>query len=190
VDVGRLDALPPDHLAAAAGLWKRERREIVAGFGGVSMLPTIAPGTPLRIRCGENAVPDDVTLFLHRGQVVVHRLLAVRGPWMLTRGDANAIPDLPLALDAVIGRVTGQESAAGWEGLPQWSESAAQRRARTFATFMLAIGAPVARLAILLLWQLHRLGEALRRRGLLGIAARLWRRRGPPSGGPSETSGS
>ncbi|HKO02225.1 MAG TPA: S24 family peptidase, partial [Thermoanaerobaculia bacterium] len=139
-------------LAAIATLWKRERRTFTASFGGVSMLPTIAPGAPLEIVCGDEATTGDVILFLHRGQVVVHRLLATRGDWMLTRGDANPVPDLPITRDALVGRVAA----------PRYDESAWQRRSRLIVTSVFRIAPRLSRLLIALLWQIRRawLGSA------------------------------
>ncbi|HEX8151869.1 MAG TPA: hypothetical protein VF698_02030, partial [Thermoanaerobaculia bacterium] len=41
---------------------------------------------------------------VHEGQVVVHRVVAAHG-WIVTRGDANRLVDLPIGDSAVMGRV-------------------------------------------------------------------------------------
>ena len=131
------------------------------------MLPTIAPDSPLEIVCGDEAQPGDVILFLHRGQVVVHRLLAFRGSWMLTRGDANVVPDLPVRREALVGRVVSTNLC---------DETGAQRKSRAIVTAMLTLGAPFARLTVAILWRLIRVNEVWRRHGLSGVFARLWSR--------------
>jgi hypothetical protein len=141
-------------LAAIATLWKRERRTFTASFGGVSMLPTIAPGAPIEVLCGDEAAPGDVILFLHRGQVVVHRLLEVRGEWMLTRGDANPIPDLPVRREALVGRATA---------IASYDESASQRFNRHVVQIAFRVAPFIARSLVPLLWQVRRVVVAIRR---------------------------
>lgn len=162
------DLLRADELAAVASIWKHERRAFTATFGGVSMLPTIAPGSPLEIVCGDDASPGDVILFLSRDQVVVHRLLAVRGSWALTRGDANAVPDQPVARQAVIGRATN---------VAPHVEAATQIRYRRIVAPLFQIAPLLARATVPLLWRargLLRLFSARRLYGPAGLAARLW----------------
>lgn len=99
---------PPSgaELRAIAEIWKRQRRELVAAFGGTSMLPAIAPGQPLRLRCGEAYAIGDVIAFVIEGQMAVHRVIAQGEGWIVTRGDARLLPDPPLTeLDRVVGRV-------------------------------------------------------------------------------------
>jgi hypothetical protein len=142
-------------LAAIATLWKREQRTFTASFGGVSMLPTIAPGAPLEIVCGDDASAGDAILFLHRGQVVVHRLLEMRGNWMLTRGDANPIPDVPVAREALIGRVAG---------VADYLETARQRFHRRIVQVAFRVSPVIARGLVPVMWQLRRFALAMRRR--------------------------
>jgi hypothetical protein len=141
-------------LAAIASLWKRERRTFTASFGGVSMLPTIAPGAPVEIVCGDDAKPGEVILFLHRGQVVVHRLIAMRGEWMLARGDANPIPDLPIAADALIGHALSA---------PSYAETRWQTFNRQLVVMVFRIAPALVRRLVPLLWQIRRVVLAARR---------------------------
>jgi signal peptidase I len=138
-----------EELAAIGAIWKRERRTLTTSFAGVSMMPTIAPGAPLEIVCGDDAEPGEVIVFLHRGQVVVHRLLDVRRSWMLTRGDANPIPDLPVASAAIVGRVV---TVSGTDA-PQYHESTAQAMFRRIVITARKVGVMPARLLIHVLWR-------------------------------------
>jgi hypothetical protein len=150
-------------LAAVAALWKRTGREVTASFGGISMLPSIAPGAPLVILCRDEAEPGDVIVFLHRGTIVVHRLLERREGWLLTRGDANAIPDQPVARTAMIGRVVAMVSDAGRAGVPHYAETAEQRRMRRIVSALMRLAMPAARFAVPLLWQARRAAHAVAR---------------------------
>lgn len=97
--------LDPRHLAAVAALWQREEREITASFAGGSMLPTIRPGDPIRLRFTRDCAIGDVVLSIVRERITLHRLIA-RGPrWLLTQGDANYVPDPPITADNILARV-------------------------------------------------------------------------------------
>jgi hypothetical protein len=117
------------------------------------MLPTIAPGTPVEIVCGNDANPGDVILFLHRGQVVVHRLIAKQRGWLLARGDANPIPDLPVAADALIGRAVS---------VAAWSETKWQSFNRLLIVSVFRLAPPLVRYLVPLLWQVRRVVLASR----------------------------
>ncbi|HXG59138.1 MAG TPA: S26 family signal peptidase [Thermoanaerobaculia bacterium] len=98
-------------LRAVADLWRREKREVDVAFGGVSMLPTIAPGQRLRLRCDTGSLQvGDVIAFLRHDRLFVHRIVAIvrGGEWLLTRGDAHPVPDPPLRRDSVIGRILAE----------------------------------------------------------------------------------
>lgn len=99
--------LTGDRLSAVAAIWRRSGKQLVASFGGRSMLPAIAPGDPLTIDCTPfEPTPGDVIAFLHEGKVVVHRVIAAHG-WVVTRGDANRLVDLPMRdPSALLGRIT------------------------------------------------------------------------------------
>jgi hypothetical protein len=100
--------LTGDRLEAVAAIWKRERRQLTARFGGTSMEPTIAAGSEVLLLCGVVPEPGGIAAFTVGGRLIVHRVLA-RSPdrtWLLTRGDAAAIPDPPITQTAVIGAVT------------------------------------------------------------------------------------
>lgn len=138
------------------------------------MLPTIPPGRPLDIVCDENVTPGDVIVFLHRDEVVVHRLLQMREQWMMTRGDANEVVDAPIPRSAIVGRVVNE--------MPMCRESKAQRRNRRFAEAAFALGRRPAQVMIATLWLLHRLNARVQTAwalyGVRGFLARLWSRTG------------
>jgi hypothetical protein len=94
-------------LKAVAELWKRERREFATSFGGGSMLPTIAPGQQVVVECGRDPVIGDVVVFRRDDHVMVHRLAARKGTWLLTWGDANWLPDEPVDSADLLGVVRG-----------------------------------------------------------------------------------
>jgi hypothetical protein len=102
-----LESLSAAELAAVAALWKRERREFATSFGGTSMLPTIAPGQRVVVECGSEPAIGDVVIFRQNDQVMVHRLAAQAGTWLMTWGDANWLPDEPVEVSQLIGVIRG-----------------------------------------------------------------------------------
>ena len=100
-----LDALSPDELEVIATLWKRERRELVMSFSGVSMLPAIAPGQQVVVQCGVEPAVGDVAVFRFDNRVGVHRVVARSASWLLTWGDANPLPDEPIRPIDVLGAI-------------------------------------------------------------------------------------
>src|SRR5438045_2755797 len=122
--------LTGEQLAAVATLWKKNRQELVASFGGTSMLPTIAPGEEVTIRCGESGVVGDVIVLIGLETPIVHRIVAAApdGSWLLTRGDANRLPDVPIRrVDSIAGRVISIHRAGEASSVPRWRDTPAQR---------------------------------------------------------------
>jgi hypothetical protein len=106
-EVTGLQGLSGVALVGIAQIWKRQGRTLTARFGGSSMRPTIAPGAELTFRCGDTVDVGDVAVVVHRGHILVHRVVArSAGGWLLTRGDGTWVPDPPIAHDDVVGRVT------------------------------------------------------------------------------------
>jgi len=127
-----VDLVEGEGLAAVASLWRKTGRELRARFGGSSMLPALAPGTEVLLRCGEAGGPGDVIAFLAAGRLVVHRVVARApdGAWTLTRGDARVLPDVPIRdPDAILGRVAGVWRDGALEGLPAAFDSLSRRLA-------------------------------------------------------------
>lgn len=152
MDTRPLEDFSGEELAAIASIWKRETRELQTSFRGFSMMPTIPPGTALTIECGDAVTLGDVIFFLHRGQPVVHRLVRLSPQSMLTRGDGNPIPDLPVSRDALIGRVTRVANS----GVPRHIETRPQSISRRIAATALAFGSAPARLMLQLMWRVWR----------------------------------
>jgi signal peptidase I len=76
------------------------------------MLPTIRPGDTLLIDNvgGDEIFEGDVVLFAHQRRLVAHRVMmkseATGTPMVQTQGDAVGQPDRPVAVCAVMGRVS------------------------------------------------------------------------------------
>jgi signal peptidase I len=102
-----LESLSTAELEAVSALWKRERRTFATSFGGTSMLPTIAPGQQVVVECGREPAVGDVAVFRLNNQVMVHRVVAQAGTWLMTWGDANWLPDEPVEASHLIGMVRG-----------------------------------------------------------------------------------
>src|SRR5258708_36994374 len=97
------ESLSAAEIDGVATLWKRERRQFMTSFNGISMLPAIAPGQPVAVTCGIEPMVGDVAVFRYQSQVGVHRVVARTPVWLLTWGDNNPLPDEPIAPDLVIG---------------------------------------------------------------------------------------
>ena len=98
--------------------------ELVATVDGVSMTPTIAPGTRVRLRWagGHTLRSGDVVAFECNGRLLAHRIVHVgrtraSHDYLLTRGDAMLLHDVPVKLKCVIGIVTAQQIAGNWVAL-------------------------------------------------------------------------
>lgn len=179
-----LAKLSGSELAAVAELWKRDGRVIESAFAGSSMLPSIAPGTVVRIACGGVPAIGEVLLLAHRGFPVVHRMIAGSpdGRWILTRGDANAVPDVPVGSEAVIGVAQQIRAGNAWNPIPSHRESRAQRLYRVIGAALLPRSRTVTSLLVRLLFRIHGAAStaaaAWWRYGLPGFAARMWSRTG------------
>lgn len=140
-------ALNGDRLRGVAELWQRQHKDVEVRFGGVSMMPAIEPGQPLRLLCDDAPLQvDTVVAFVFNEQVVVHRLLAMSrdGAWLVTCGDAHYVPDVPIRAESVIGRIVRSDDS---EIAPV--RGAALRRA--FLVASLRASVPLTRAAIVLL---------------------------------------
>jgi hypothetical protein len=121
--------LTAEELAAVAETWKKQGRTLTARFGGSSMEPTLPPGVELSFACGSRVEVGDIAVLLHRGRVVVHRVVARYEPLrlVLTRGDGTWVPDPPTPEDQVVGRVVQVRRGADWISPPLGPSSAGRR---------------------------------------------------------------
>src|ERR1700730_4369757 len=95
--------------------------ELVATIDGISMTPTIAPGTRVRLRWADRHAlrSGDVVAFEYESRLMANRIMDVgrtrASPHcLLTRGDAMLLHDVPVKLNRVIGIVTAQQIAGSW----------------------------------------------------------------------------
>ena len=124
-----LEGWSAERLDAAARLWKRDRKVFTARFAGTSMRPTIGPGEEVRVRCGVGIRPGDVAVCQQGRRILVHRVLFLsrRADWVLTRGDATCVPDLPIPVDSVLGTISGLVADDGEHDLPPAPDSWTRR---------------------------------------------------------------
>jgi hypothetical protein len=97
--------LERDRLSAVAAIWKSQRRQLAARFGGTSMLPTIEPGVEVLIDCGREPKIGDVVLAVAPIGLIVHRLIIISSGFAVMRGDGTVVPDPAVPLDAIFGVV-------------------------------------------------------------------------------------
>ncbi len=106
--------MTPAALATLRGLaWEGTLELRVAGS---CMTPDLEDGATVRVGRARLYLPGDVVAFADRtGRLVLHRLIGYRptgaGLALWTQADAGAVPDAPVPLDRVIGRVMGKVAA-------------------------------------------------------------------------------
>ena len=80
------------------------------GFGSAvvlsgSMEPTFSTGDLIVVRECESVAVGDIVVYQQSGSLVVHRVIAIDGDTITTRGDANNVADAPVERSAVQGTV-------------------------------------------------------------------------------------
>jgi signal peptidase I len=122
-------------------------RAVTLKVKGDSMAPRLTDGEPITVLARRHYWPGDIVAFAaDGGEVVVHRVVGFRpsgsGWALVTRGDAVAATDRPVARDRVIGKlaenrrpapITAVERLQAWRtfaGLG-WRWLCSRRRART-----------------------------------------------------------
>lgn len=109
---------------AAARLWRSQNASHWIRFGGSSMSPSICNDDEVLVEFGgPPPALSEVALFERAGQVVFHRVHAGGhdGPF-LTAGDACRFPDLPVSLEAILGRSRVRRRAGVEEAIPRPTE--------------------------------------------------------------------
>jgi signal peptidase I len=81
-------------------------------INGESMRPWLRKGDMVLLRreSVSKLVPGDILTFLQNGDLVTHRLLAVRGDRWYLKGDATYTLDEPITEEAILGRVEAIEA--------------------------------------------------------------------------------
>lgn len=130
-------------LRVVASLLKRHGSEFLTRFDGRSMEPTIPSGAEVLLRCPADEAVGSVVAVARGDLVIVHRIVAraADGRWLLTRGDAHALPDPPLvAADALIGSVVKVRRGDDLADLPPAPSSLGRRLALGVSRLALAAG--------------------------------------------------
>lgn len=106
------------YLANARGL---TRNQMPMPFGtGIavvlsgSMEPALRVDDLILVRRQAHYSVGDIVVYQTDGELIVHRILSADGEDFVTQGDANNVPDEPIAADAVQGTVVCRIPAAGW----------------------------------------------------------------------------
>jgi len=146
--LGEFICADPRRVQAAAQLLRRDTTgPVESEVRGMSMGAVIPDGARIRIDGSSSAAPATGTViaFFAGGRTVVHRVRwqrrtgRARG-WLITQGDAMRLPDMPVARDAVIGRVVAIRGDDGaWR--PLAAAPRAPRRDRALSWIVFAAGA-------------------------------------------------
>jgi len=125
---GPWEALAREHLAAG--------RVLVTKVRGQSMWPLICDGERVEVRPRTGGVEvGDVVLVTLGGGLVLHRVVLVEGPGVVTKGDAVGWCDPAVLLDDVLGVVdpTGRSRLVGRAGA-RWIATVSRLGAEPLAT--------------------------------------------------------
>jgi hypothetical protein len=176
--VGRLLRADPARALAVAGSLRAHGRSFESTVTGMSMVPTFAPGSRIRVALvpGPRYEAGDVVAFVAHERVIVHRVAhrgraaAARG-YLISLGDATLVPDPPVAEGHVLGAVTGVWRAGKWMppgGRPRRSLRASAARTLSLAVAVGGLHVSPRATASALTW-MHRVAgeirEAMARRG-------------------------
>ena len=70
-----------------------------------SMEPTLSVNDLIVVKVSDDYKEDDVVVFQDGGDLVIHRIISRDGETFVTQGDANNIPDDPINLKQIKGRL-------------------------------------------------------------------------------------
>lgn len=91
----------------------RDGLEVRLHVLGGSMKPCVRPGSVLRFSAASSPTVGDVVLTrLSNDALVAHRVIAVEGSWIRTKGDACRAPDAPVPSSRVLGSAVRLEGRA------------------------------------------------------------------------------
>jgi hypothetical protein len=143
--VGEFICADPRRASAAAQLFRDASAAIESDVRGVSMGSVIPDGARIRIDSADMLLTGTVVAFHAAGRTVVHRIRwqrragRARG-WLITQGDAMRLPDVPVRLDAVIGRVTALRCDDGtWRPLAAPPRAPRRDRALSWIVFAASV---------------------------------------------------
>ncbi len=128
-------------LRAAVTLFRRGEDAVESKVAGSSMGESIPNGARIRIDRGAKAVEvGTVIAFVAGGKTFVHRVrwrgrVSGARDWLITQGDALLLPDLPVPLHAVLGRVAAMQCGAGWQRLGAKTVLPRRERALSWLVF-------------------------------------------------------
>lgn len=78
-----------------------------------SMEPTIMTDELILVKAGERYAVGDIVVFQSGRILVVHRIVAINGDLVTTRGDANNVDDVPVDISQIKGEVIYHVPGAG-----------------------------------------------------------------------------
>jgi signal peptidase I len=106
------------------GLCQQAGMDLVATVDGNSMTPSLSSGSRVRLRSvdPQSLQVGDVIAFEHNRRLIAHRIVRLGRTrasrrYMLTRGDAQALNDVPVHNDCIIGVVTAKRGDTDWGAL-------------------------------------------------------------------------
>jgi hypothetical protein len=102
----------------------REGLQVRLRLSGWSMKPLVRSGSMIRFEgCGEPAIGDVVLARLPNDALVAHRVVALDGDRVWTKGDACRVSDGPLARENILGRGVRLEGAISLPLANVWMRS-------------------------------------------------------------------
>lgn len=112
-------------LAAGVYLWNAQtlggdRMPMPFGRGAAvvlsgSMEPVLSANDLVFVKAAERYEPGDIVVYQAGGELIIHRIQSVSsdGSTVVTKGDANSVPDSPISVSAIKGKMTGSIPRVG-----------------------------------------------------------------------------
>jgi hypothetical protein len=109
----------PVDAATALMLARAHRRVLESRVAGRSMGQAIPEGTRIRIDCAPRQFSTgDVITYARDGALITHRVIHCRGGWLIARGDATIVCDIPIHSGEVVGHVVSLAHGVEWRPVP------------------------------------------------------------------------